>query len=121
MFNMTRVRNFFSNLIGKVWNNKNLANSLNYVENLIPKVGPFIEIAGDIITGLTPTQLDDAGWLLIKSNYPKLFNGEPLDDDTKKLYALGIATDLIQQRFPEVSTTVARTAAQMAYLLTKAK
>jgi hypothetical protein len=121
MFNFARVRDFFSNLIQKVWDNKKLSNSLNYVEELIPKIAPFIKIAGDIITGLTPNTLDDAAWLMIKSKYPGLFNGETLDDETKKLYALGIATDLVKSRFPEVSTTVARSAAQIAYLLEKNK
>ena len=121
MFNLSRIRDFFSGLLGKFWNNKSLYNNLLYVEDLIPKVGPYIKTAGDIITGLTPTTVDDIAWKAIKEKYPQLFSGEKVDPEAAKLYALGIATDLVERRYPEVSTTVARTATQLAYLLEKSK
>lgn len=121
MFNLSHIRNFFSGLLSKFWDNKKLYNNLLYVEDLIPKVGPYIKIAGDVITGATPGELDDAAWIAIKAKYPQLFDGKPIDPGTAKLYALGIATDLVEVRFPEVSTTVARTATQLAYLLEKSK
>lgn len=119
MFNT--LRNFFSKLLSKAWGNKSLYNSLIYVEDLIPKVGPFIKQAGDIITGLTPSTVDDAMWAVIKNKYPQLFDGSKIDKENAKLYALGIATDLIENQFPEVGTTVARAAAQLAYLAEKTK
>ena len=115
------IQNFFSKLLSKVWGNKSLYNSLLYVENLIPKAGPFIKVAGDIITGMTPTNVDDAMWAVIKNKYPQLFDGSKVSQENAKLYALGIATDLIENQFPEVGTTVARAAAQLAYLAQKAK
>lgn len=121
MFNLARIRDFFSGLLRQFWDNKKLYNNLVYVEDLIPKVGPYIKVAGDIITGLTPTTLDDAAWKSIKSKYPQLFDGDKPNEETLKLYALGIATDLVQQRYPDISTTVARTATQLAYLLEKSK
>ena len=119
MFNL--IRNFFSSLLSKFFDNKKLYNNLIYVEDLIVKAGPFIKIAGDIIVGAIPGNVDDAAWSLIKSKYPKMFDGTGVDPELAKLYALGIATDLIKSRYPEVSTTVARTAAQIAYLLEKSK
>jgi hypothetical protein len=121
MFNLSRIREFFSGLLRKFWDNKKLYNNLVYVEDLIPKVGPFIKTAADIITGLTPTTVDDMAWKAIKEKYPQLFSGQKVDPDTAKLYALGIATDLVERHYPEVSTTVARTATQLAYLLEKSK
>lgn len=121
MFDLARVRNFFSGLLSKFWDNKKLFNSLTQVEELIPRVGPFVKIAGDIVVGAIPGTVDDAAWALIKSKYPRLFDGSPVDKELNKLYALGIATDLVEIRFPEASTTVARTATQLAYLLEKTK
>ena len=121
MFNLARIRDFFSGLLRKFWDNKALYNNLIYVEDLIPKVGPYIKIAGDIITGITPTTVDDAAWKAIKEKYPQLFIGQKVDSETAKLYALGIATDLVERRYPDISTTVARTATQIAYLLEKSK
>jgi len=115
------VLNFFSNLLSKFRGNNRIYNSLVYVEGLIPKIGPFIKIAGDIIVGLVPTEVDDAAWAIIKGKYPHLFDGSKLNQDTLKLYALGITTDLVQYHFPEASTTVARTATQLAYLIQKNK
>lgn len=121
MFNLARIRDFFSGLLRTFWDNKKLYNNLVYVENLIPKVGPFIKIAGDIIVGVIPGNVDDAAWAAIKAKYPQLFDGTKPSEEALKLYALGIATELIQHHYPEVSTTVARTAAQLAYLLEKSK
>ncbi len=121
MFNLARIRDFFSGLLGKFWDNKKLYNSLMQVEDLIPKVGPYVKIAGDIVVGAIPGTVDDAAWAFIKNKYPRLFDGSPVDRELGKLYALGIATDLVELRYPEASTTVARTATQLAYLLEKAK
>jgi len=116
-----RILEFFSSLLNKFRGNTAVYNSLIHIEDLVPKVGPFVKIAGDIIVGITPTRIDDATWGFSKSKYPQLFDGSNPDTDVLKLYALGIATDLIQQRFPDASTTVARAAAQIAYLVQKNK
>ena len=118
---VSAIKNFFSKILGKAWNNKSLYSSLLHVEDLIPKVGPFIKTAGDIITGMTPTNVDDAMWAVIKDKYSQLFDGSKVSKENAKLYALGIATDLIEHQFPEVGTTVARAAAQIAYLVEKNK
>ena len=112
-----RISNFFVSFLNKFRGNNKLHNSLIYVEDLIPHVGPFIKIAGDVIVGIIPGDVDDATWSFIKSKYPQLFDGSKQNKDVLKLYALGIATDLIQKRFPDVSTTVSRAAAQLSYLV----
>jgi hypothetical protein len=116
-----RIGNFFTALLSTFRGNSKLHNSLTYVEDLIPNVGPFIKIAGDIIVGIIPGNVDDATWSFIKAKYPQLFDGSKQDKDLLKLYALGIATDLIQKRFPDVSTTVSRAAAQLSYLVQNSK
>lgn len=121
MFNFSRVRDFFSGLIAKFWDNKKLYKNLVHVEDLASKAGPYIKMAGDIIVGMTPTNIDNEAWAAIKAKYPKLFDGTLTDQDTAKLYALGIATDLVERKFPEVTTTVARTAVQIAYLIENSK
>lgn len=80
------------------------------------KVLPIISIAADIVVRLTPTGIDDAAWSAIKVKYPDLFSGNKLSGDELKLYALGVATEIVKRKFPELDTSVARTAIQLAYL-----
>lgn len=82
---------------------------------------PYIKLAGDIITTLTPTGVDDVAWRLITTKYPRLFDGSLVTDDERKLYALGIAGALLEAKFPALDTSVARTAIQMAYLQHRAE
>jgi hypothetical protein len=44
-----------------------------------------------------------------------MFDGSLKSADEVKLYLLGIASQLLQARFPNVSTSIARTAVQVAY------
>ena len=80
------------------------------------KVLPIISIAADIVVRLTPTGVDDAVWAALKVKFPELFSGKQLSGDELKLYALGVATELVKSKFPELDTSVARTAIQLAYL-----
>lgn len=80
------------------------------------KVLPIISIAADIVVKLTPTGVDDAVWAALKVKYPELFSGKQLTGDELKLYALGIASEIVKRKFPELDTSVARTALQLAYL-----
>lgn len=78
------------------------------------KALPIIKIAGDIITSLTPTTADDLIWAALKQKYPLLFDGKAHTPDEIKNMALLYATEAMQQKY-NLSTTIARTAAQLAY------
>jgi hypothetical protein len=82
----------------------------------VGKALPYIKIAGDIVIGLTPTQLDDIVWAGIKAKFPDLLDGNKKSPDEVKLAALAIATELLRKQFPELSVSVARAATQLAYL-----
>jgi len=90
--------------------------ALNQVADFVVKALPAIDIAAQIITTLTPTAIDDAAFAYVKQRWPRLFDGSVKTADELKLYALGVATDLLQRTYPALSTTVARAAVQLAYL-----
>ena len=89
--------------------------ALNAAAALVPKAMPILDVAAAIATGLTPTTLDDAVLTQIHTKFPHLFDGTLHTGDEVKLYLLGIATQLLQSRYPQVSTSVARAAVQVAY------
>jgi hypothetical protein len=82
---------------------------------------PFIDIAATIVAGLTPTGIDDIALVAVKAKFPRLFNGTIQSGDELKLYALGVATELFKQRYPDLTTSIARTAVQLAYTASTAK
>ncbi|HET6454330.1 MAG TPA: hypothetical protein VFI02_07995 [Armatimonadota bacterium] len=82
----------------------------SWVLNYIPDAFPVIEY----IAALTPTMLDDAALILVRAKFPKLLDPD-LTDDEKKLYLLGVAGELLKQKYPALSTTAARIAIQVAY------
>lgn len=82
---------------------------------------PYIKIAADIITGLTPFKADDVAWLLIKTKFPKLFDGSIHTVDELDAYALSVAGNLLKFKFPHLSMTSAILATQIAYTHMKAE
>ena len=89
--------------------------ALNTAAALVPKAMPFLDIAAAIATGLTPTTLDDAVLAQLHAKFPHMFDGSLQTGDEVKLYLLGVATQLLQSSYPQVSTSVARAAVQVAY------
>lgn len=89
--------------------------ALNTAAALVPKAMPYLDIAAEIAAGLTPTTVDDALLAQIHAKFPRLFDGSLTSGEEVKLYLLGVATQLLQQAFPKVSTSIARTAVQVAY------
>jgi hypothetical protein len=89
--------------------------ALEAVASLVPKALPIIDIAAVVVTTLTPTGIDDVTWAAIKAKFPALFDGSLKTGDDVKLYALGVATEMLKAKFPGVSTSIARAAVQLAY------
>jgi len=76
---------------------------------------PFLALAAQIVVGLTPTGVDDAVLAQIRLKFPRLFDGTIHTPHELKAYALAVAGELVKGRFPEASTSVARSAAQLAF------
>lgn len=76
---------------------------------------PYIDMAAQLIAGVTPTTLDDQALAMVTAKYPRLFDGSIKTGSELKLYALGVAGDLMNAKYPALSTTIARTAVQLAY------
>jgi len=107
-------KTFFSKIVG--FFSSGAANkALDTAAALVPKAMPFLDIAAAIATGITPTTLDDTVLAQIHTKFPHLFDGSLKTGDEVKLYLLGIATQLLQASYPQVSTSVARAAVQVAY------
>lgn len=88
--------------------------------NYVGKALPYVKVAADLIVGITPTTVDDIIWSAIKNKYPSLFDGTYKTPDELKATALVVAADLLKAQYPELSTSVARAAVQLAYIDQKA-
>jgi hypothetical protein len=108
------IRTFFSKLTA-FFSSGEANKALNTAAALVPKAMPFLDVAAAIATGLTPTTLDDTVLAQIHTKFPHLFDGSLKTGDEVKLYLLGIATQLLQTKYPQISTSVARAAVQVAY------
>ncbi|MBN9658618.1 MAG: hypothetical protein J0H49_10605 [Acidobacteria bacterium] len=95
---------------------KDAQTALEYVGRALP----YVKIAADLVVSLKPTQVDDLAWTAIKAKYPSLFDGRVKTQDEMKASALLIASDLLKAKYPELSTSVARAAVQLAYIDAKA-
>lgn len=86
--------------------------ALEYVGRALP----YVAIAANVVVSMTPNSIDDIAWAAIKAKYPSLFDGRTKTQDELKASALLIASDLLKSKFPELSTSVARAAVQLAYI-----
>lgn len=87
------------------------------VESIVFAVAPFLESAAAIAAGIDPglhIALDVIAG--IKAKYPGLFDGSQRTTHEKNLYMLGIAGDLVEAHYPNIDTTIARSAVQLAFL-----
>lgn len=114
---MKTISRFFNGLYRWVSSGKAKA-FFDLILERVPDAGPYIDIAAQIATQMTPTVLDDTALAFVKAKYPHLLDGT-LTPDEWKLYALAIASDLLQKRFPYLSVTQARLAVQANYALQK--
>jgi hypothetical protein len=81
------------------------------------KAAPFLKIAADIVVGMTPTTIDDLAWGVIRSKFPKAVDKSVvLTEAEMKGYALQIAAALLKEKFPQLDTTSAILATQLAYI-----
>jgi len=108
---MKAIKRFFSSLKQYFFGEDGKADAyFKLIVGYIPEAMKLIEF----VAILTPTMVDDAAILLVKSKFPKLFD-ETLTDDEKKLYLLATASELLKQKFPILSTTASRIAVQVAF------
>jgi hypothetical protein len=85
----------------------------------VDKALPYIMIAAEIVAALSPSNIPTEILVVVNSKFPRLFDGSILTIDELKTYMLGIASALLENNFPGLSTTNAILATQLAY--TKAK
>jgi hypothetical protein len=108
------IKSFFSK-IAAFFSSGAASKALNTTAGLVPKALPFIDLAACIAAGLTPTSVDDTVLAKIHDKFPHLFDGSLHTGDEVKLYLLGVATELLQAGYPQVTTSIARAAVQVAY------
>src|ERR1044072_3507595 len=89
--------------------------ALSTAAEMVPKAMPFLDVAAAIAAGITPTSVDDVLLAQVHAKFPHLFDGTLRTGEEVKLYLLGIAAQLLQSRYPQISTSIARTAVQVAY------
>jgi hypothetical protein len=102
--------------IGAFFSSGRAAQQAQRALELVAAVRPHIIRAADLAVTLTPSPADNAAWAAIKERYPRLLSGQHRTGDEIKADALIIATEIIRARFPGLTTTEARLAAQQGYL-----
>lgn len=112
---MQRIRRALG-AIGAFFSSGQAARRAERALAIIAEVRPYIIRAADLAVSLTPTPADDVAWQAIRARYPRILIHEFRTPDEIKSDALIIATELIRARWPHLSTTVARLAAQQSYL-----
>lgn len=90
--------------------------AIEKIADYVPVALPYVTTAAEIVAGMTPTQVDDLALGAIKAKFPQLFNGSLKTGDEVKLFTLGVATELLNHKYPQLSTSVARASAQLAYV-----
>ncbi len=115
---MSWIRSLFS-WIANYFRSGQAAKDAELAMQYASKALPFVKIAADIVVGLTPTQIDDLAWAALKAKYPSLFDDTAKNPDELKLIAFAVASDLLKQKYPELSTSVARAATQLGYIIYK--
>ena len=108
------LRKFFTQ-IAAFFSSGAARKALNTAAELVPKAMPFLDVAAAIAAGLTPTTVDDALLAQLHVKFPHLFDGSLQTAEELKLYSLGIATQMLQASYPQVTTSIARAAVQVAY------
>lgn len=100
--------------IGSFFASGSAQKAIDTAASFVPFALPYIDIAAEIITGITPTTLDDKALALVKTKFPGLFDGSLKTGDEVKLYGLAVASSLMSSKYP-LGTTIARASVQLAY------
>ena len=111
---MTTLKLFFLK-VAAFFASGEASKALNTAAALVPKAIPYLDIAAEIAAGITPSSVDDMLLAQVHTQFPHLFDGSLKSGEEVKLYLLGVATQLLQAHFPQISTSIARTAVQVAY------
>jgi len=111
---MNKIAAFFSK-ISAFFSSGEANKALNTAAALVPEAIPFLDLAAEIAAGLAPSAVPQAVLDQIHTKFPRLFDGSLKSGDEVKLYLLGVAGQLLQAKFPNISTSIARVAVQVAY------
>ena len=111
---MNFLKTLLSKLSGLFTSGKAKA-ALNLAADYTALALPYIDLAAEVATAITPTTIDDQLLSGIKVKYPRLFDGSIKTGSEVKLYTLGVATELMTARYPALTTTIARASVQLAY------
>lgn len=112
---MKTLKRWFGS-IGAYFTSGTAARQAQRALELVAEVRPYLIQAADLAVTLTPSPADNAVWTMIKAKYPRLLTRNYRTPEEIKADALIIATELILAKYPDISTTIARLAAQQAYL-----
>lgn len=116
---MKTLKAFFAKVAGFFTSGK-AQKALDTVAGLVPLAMPFIDIAAQIAVGITPTKVDDKALAAVRAKFPRLFDSSLKTGEEVKLYMLGVASDLLMAKYPGVTTSIARSAVQLAYTASQA-
>lgn len=111
---MNIIKSFFKK-VSAFFSSGEASKALDTAAALVPQAIPFLDLAAEIAAGLAPSAVPQAALDKIHAEFPHLFDGSLKSGEEVKLYLLGVASNLLQAKFPQISTSVARVAIQVAY------
>lgn len=117
---MTWVKNLVEN-IGKWFVSGEAEKNAKLALDNAAKALPYVALAADVVTAITPTPVDDVIWRTMRSSYPSLFDGSVKTGAELGVQALLIASERFKEANPGIATGVARAATQLAYFEFKEK
>ncbi len=108
------IGKFFS-IFGSIFTGK-AKGDVKKAFDFVGKALPIVTAVASVVVTVTPTPGDDKVWFEIREKYPTLFSGQQVSEDEIKLAALAYSADLLMKQNPGLTTSVARAAAQLAYI-----
>jgi hypothetical protein len=111
---MNKISSFFKKVMA-FFSSGEASKALDTAAALVPEALPYLDLAAEIGAGLFPSAIPQTILDKIHAEFPHLFDGSLKGAEEVKLYLLGVATQLLQGKFPQISTSVARLAVQAAY------
>jgi hypothetical protein len=116
---MTKFTAFFQK-VAAFFSSGEANKAFNTAAALVPQAIPYLDLAAEIAAGLAPSAVPQVVLDRIHTDFPHLFDGSLKNGEEVKLYLLGVASQLLQAKYPQISTSVARVAVQAAYTGTHA-
>lgn len=92
-----------------------IGKALNYAAEALP----YLDVAAQVVTKLTPMPGDDIAWALVRKQFPRLFSYDATPEE-RKLAMMAYASEAVASKFG-LTTNQARLAVEAAFAQRKSE